>query len=106
MKTRWAVSEPEPVKKAVAVEPVLQPGVPRVVPLAEPETPGPKEAPTYTGRKRGRPRAYRKSCAVRTISIPADIEARIRRFMRDQRINVSGWVAMLIDDDLKARGYF
>jgi hypothetical protein len=82
---------------------------PRTTRVTAPDDPtAPRiEAPRHPGKKPGRKREHgARRFIVRSISLPTHVETRLRHFMRDEQINVSAWLTLLIDADLKTRGYF
>ncbi len=107
MKSRWQVKD-VPAPAIINNRPEKTPEPPASPePLAVSPPPSePFEAPEHKGKRPGRKRVRGPRFVVRSVSFPAELEARLRRFMHAEKVNVSAWISTLADTDLKARGYF
>jgi hypothetical protein len=103
-KSRWNREDNERVKIET---PVINDQEPETVPLDQPAVSSTElEPPPRAGRKTGSVAKLKAEKAVpMSTTLPADLMRRLRKFRTSRRINVSGYVAMLIDADLKGRGY-
>jgi hypothetical protein len=56
-------------------------------------------------QKAGRKRKSAYPIAVSSFSLPADVEMRMRKFIRENRVIRSRWIAGLVEAELKRYGY-
>lgn len=108
MKSRWHAVKPKIDKQVV----------PQAAPVPAAQTPDPEPRPEpvlyttpigdYTKKvgRFGRPKRYHtENPVMRNTRLPAQVDAALMLFARQQRANVSAYVRQLIIDDLVRRGY-
>lgn len=107
MKTRWKEERTESeifhVPAPGTRDDEAPDSAPEQLPTVEPEVDLPTRPVGH--KKGGRRRASPYPISVSSISLAADLEMLLRKFVRENRVVRSQYVANLIRADLKKRGY-